>query len=63
MVCSHIVSVISDDRMDDPQELSCHGHQRLQSQHASVRESCIIVIHDPVLSDHLDSSIVEDLPE
>jgi len=37
-----------------------YGDECPHPLHAPAGESCIIVIHDPVLSDHLDSRIEQD---
>ena len=60
-VLSNVVAVVSQNCMDDTQELSHDGHERPHFQHASTDEAFIILVHDAVLSDHLDSGKVEDL--
>jgi hypothetical protein len=63
LVLSHVVTVIPHDGMDDPQELPGYGDERPHPLHNPAGEPRIIVIHDPIFSDHLDCCIEQDLPQ
>ena len=62
-VLPDIVPVVPQDRMDDTEELPHHGNKRPHSHHAPAGEPLIVVMHDPVLSDHLDGGKVKDLSD
>ena len=59
----YIFTVIPDYCIDDSQKLSGNRHKGLHLFHAPIRQSCVIIMHDPILSDRLDRHIIEDFPE